>query len=229
MEIEQMTGPRLLTADELAAVIRMFRESRQWSQETLAALSGLSVRTVQRVENGEPSGIDTRRAIARAFDADDLDVFNKPYAIPTAEELRAEKERFDREHLVLDAVLVTSGREFAARFRESTGELATPAPEMSEPAARAFASMVDYLRDYRDYDPMSETEKLDLSEPVQGYIDELAAEGIVVCYAMREASIVGPTWPDKTPMPVTLIYLSAFHKDAAPERFVVSRKFSFGW
>lgn len=229
MEAEQMTAPRLLTPEELASVIRMFRESRQWSQETLAAVSGLSVRTVQRVENAEPSGIDTRRALARAFDADDLDVFNKPYTIPTAEVLKAEKERFDREHLVLDAVLVTSGREFAARFRESTGELATPAPEMSERAARTFASMVDYLRDYRDYDSMSETEKLEMSEPVQGYIDDLATDEIVVCYAMREANIVGPSWPDKTPMPVTLIYLSTFKKDAAPERFVVRRKFSFGW
>lgn len=53
---------RLLTPAELAVCIKLFRETRQWSQEQLAAISGLSVRTVQRVEQGLSASLDTRRA-----------------------------------------------------------------------------------------------------------------------------------------------------------------------
>ena len=97
--------PRPLTPRELAGLIRTFRELRQWSQETLAALSGLSVRTIQRVEKGEPSDLDTRRALAGAFDSEDLDLFNKPWNIPTPEELKSAQEEFEREHLILGGEL----------------------------------------------------------------------------------------------------------------------------
>lgn len=47
------TQPRVLPPDELAAMLKMWREMRQWSQETLAEISGLNVRTVQRAEGGK--------------------------------------------------------------------------------------------------------------------------------------------------------------------------------
>lgn len=56
--------PRLLTPDELALFVRAFRESRQWSQDQLAEISRLNVRTIQQVEKGEVASFDTRRALA---------------------------------------------------------------------------------------------------------------------------------------------------------------------
>ena len=82
MATEKNAPPRLLMPQELASVIRAFRELRGWSQETLCTLSGLNVRTIQRIECGQPSDLDTRRAIARAFDIEDMDIFNNPYSIP---------------------------------------------------------------------------------------------------------------------------------------------------
>jgi len=67
------TPPRLLTAAEVGACIRQFRQLRHWSQEQLAEISGLNVRTVQRVEQGDSASFDTRRALARAFDFNDID------------------------------------------------------------------------------------------------------------------------------------------------------------
>ena len=58
--------PRMLNLEEFAALIRKMREVVQWSQETLAELAGLNVRTVQRVENAKSASIDTRRALAVA-------------------------------------------------------------------------------------------------------------------------------------------------------------------
>ena len=53
-----------------------------WSQETLAELSGLTVRTIQRVEAGQTSSLDTRRALARGFEIPDTDVFLKSRPLP---------------------------------------------------------------------------------------------------------------------------------------------------
>lgn len=47
--------------------IKSLRLERGWSQEHLAELSGLSVRTIQRLERGEPAALETRRALAAAF------------------------------------------------------------------------------------------------------------------------------------------------------------------
>jgi len=49
---EQATQLRMLSAEELASCIKFFRELRQWSQEQLGEISGLSVRTIQRIETG---------------------------------------------------------------------------------------------------------------------------------------------------------------------------------
>lgn len=80
---------------ELAVLVKLYRELRKWSQEQLAEIAGLSTRTVQRVEEGLPASTDTRRALARAFDIEDIDVFNKAYTIPTAEQIAEEKARFE--------------------------------------------------------------------------------------------------------------------------------------
>jgi len=40
--------------------IKLMRGIMEWPQETLEELSGLTVRTIQRVEAGQPSSIDTR-------------------------------------------------------------------------------------------------------------------------------------------------------------------------
>ena len=76
----------------IAGVVVGFRQLRGWSQETLAELAKLNVRSVQRVEAGQPASSETLRALARAFDAEDLDCFEVP-SVPSAEEIAAERER----------------------------------------------------------------------------------------------------------------------------------------
>ncbi len=51
-------------------LVRKLRLQRAWSQETLAEVSGLSVRTIQRVERGADPSLETRAALAAAFDVD---------------------------------------------------------------------------------------------------------------------------------------------------------------
>ena len=44
------------------------RGKRGWSQEELAQASGLSARTIQRLEAGAEASMETRKALAAAFD-----------------------------------------------------------------------------------------------------------------------------------------------------------------
>lgn len=53
-----------------SALVRQLREQRAWSQEHLAEVAGLSLRTVQRVEGDGSASAETRMALAAALDID---------------------------------------------------------------------------------------------------------------------------------------------------------------
>ncbi len=48
--------------------VKQLRLQRAWSQEQLAEMAGLSVRTIQRIENGERPGLETLSALAAVFE-----------------------------------------------------------------------------------------------------------------------------------------------------------------
>ncbi|MCE7995605.1 MAG: helix-turn-helix domain-containing protein [Roseivirga sp.] len=50
--------------------IKRLRVERHWSQEQLAEMSGLSVRTIQRIENGDNAGMESLKALASVFEVD---------------------------------------------------------------------------------------------------------------------------------------------------------------
>lgn len=147
---EHAQQSRLLTPTELAACIKLFREMRQWSQEQLSAISGLNVRTIQRVEQGQVASLDTRRALARAFELEDIDALNKPFVIPSEEDAKAAKEKFDQEHVTLTATPLTTGKQLAKLAETCSMDLSEPAFELPREADETFAMLVDYLREYRD-------------------------------------------------------------------------------
>lgn len=47
--------------------VKALRLQRAWSQEQLAELASLSVRTIQRIENGEAPSLETLSALAAVF------------------------------------------------------------------------------------------------------------------------------------------------------------------
>jgi len=53
-----------------AAKIKRWRTERGWSQEHLAELAGVGLRTIQRIENGENASRDSLTALAAAFNVD---------------------------------------------------------------------------------------------------------------------------------------------------------------
>ncbi|MET0328415.1 MAG: helix-turn-helix transcriptional regulator, partial [Luteimonas sp.] len=51
-----------------SARLRDLRAARHWSQEQLAELSGLNLRTIQRLESGAKVSTESLRALAAVFE-----------------------------------------------------------------------------------------------------------------------------------------------------------------
>lgn len=56
--------------ERIQVLIRKLRIDKGWSQETLAEVSGLSVRTIQRLERGGKASLETLSALAAVFEVD---------------------------------------------------------------------------------------------------------------------------------------------------------------
>jgi len=63
-----------------AELILTLREEKSWSQEELAIASGLNLRTIQRIESEATASLQSKKAIASAFELDvrDLDFKEQP-------------------------------------------------------------------------------------------------------------------------------------------------------
>ncbi len=215
---------RLLTATESGAAIKIFREMRQWSQEQLAAISGLNVRTIQRIEQGAQGSLDTRRALASVFDFEDIDVLSQPFTVPTTEDMQAAKEKFDRENISLVAHPLTTGKQLAHLVESCTMDMSEAAFELAREADEAFASLIDYFREYRDcVDLYSESQKFAVYDELQSSIDSLRTLGVSLCYAVRTVQLTLGEAFECEPMPTTALYVVAFPFGKEPTEFATPK------
>ena len=53
--------------------IKKMRLERHWSQDQLAEMSGLSIRTIQRIESGENAGLESLKSLASVFETNIVD------------------------------------------------------------------------------------------------------------------------------------------------------------
>lgn len=49
-------------------ILKKLRENRKWSQEQLAKMAGLSVRTIQRIEGGHSASVESLKALASVLE-----------------------------------------------------------------------------------------------------------------------------------------------------------------
>ncbi|GAA6139514.1 2TM domain-containing protein [Arenicella sp. 4NH20-0111] len=65
-------------------IVRKLRLQKGWSQEQLATLTGLSSRTIQRIERGQLPSLESKRALASVFEVG-IQVFETPESIETSD------------------------------------------------------------------------------------------------------------------------------------------------
>jgi transcriptional regulator with XRE-family HTH domain len=51
-------------------ILKKLRAEKTWSQEQVATFSGLSTRTIQRIESGQSASLETLKALASVFEVD---------------------------------------------------------------------------------------------------------------------------------------------------------------
>ena len=68
--------------------IKKLRLERHWSQDQLSEMSGLSIRTIQRIENGENAGLESLKSLAAVLEINIADSDKKE----EMEQIRKEEE-----------------------------------------------------------------------------------------------------------------------------------------
>ena len=74
-------------------LIQKLRLKRGWSQQQLAQASGLSARTIQRIEAGQPASVETLKSIASVFEVDFSTLNTEETAMDTTMTAAEEAER----------------------------------------------------------------------------------------------------------------------------------------
>jgi transcriptional regulator with XRE-family HTH domain len=226
---EAANEPHVIPPSQLALLVVIMRQGRKWSQEQLAEITGLTARTIQRVERGEPSNVDTRRALARAFEANDIDCFNKPYKPITAAEARAAKDKFDQEHITL-SVQPATGRRLVELAESVSADMFDAGAELPQEAEQAFAALTDYWRNYREARELfTEVDKLDVRNEFQSRLDELERMKFSLRLAERVVYIKSAGAPDPTPIRCRVGYIVAFPLGKEPDEIVTARVVEFNF
>jgi transcriptional regulator with XRE-family HTH domain len=220
---------RMMTSAELAELIKFLREKNKWSQATLAEIARLTERTIQRVENGEPSSLDTRRALARAFGYEDLDVFDKPQPLLNVEKLESYEAELERTTVVIPITRIGDARTLRVMVEGASSSATEEIGKISAGAREAFASIVDYLRDYNDIrDCYSMSQRLEVDRDIGAMLETISAEGAVVGAGLRHARVrFKSDAPNCEPMDWTNIYFLLAPSDALPANVRVAKAFKF--
>lgn len=217
----------------LAFWTKCIRETSHWSQEALAAASGLDVRTIQRIEAGHPVSITTRRALARGLGYDNPDVFDDLEFLKGVHGLfdgiRKVQDKEVQEqlpdHVRVDATRVTSGGGLASVAYEADAYLFHADDAITDQAKEIAASTFDFLRDLGDLGADgSFAERLGYQRSLGELLEQLEAMGAACYSAFRATKAVGANWADKTPIPWTVAYLTVVPVEKVMAEMMVPRR-----
>lgn len=106
--------------------LRKMRLARGWSQEQLAELSGVSTRTIQRLENGRKASLESLKCLAAVFETEidhlqkEPDMIPEPLTTEDREAISKMKEwmQYDDDGYIIDPSLSAVEREALKQVRE---------------------------------------------------------------------------------------------------------------
>ena len=226
---KELIDARVPTPADLAEFVQAMRDSNKWSQATLAEISRVTERTIQRVENGEPSSLDTRRALARAFGHDDVDLFEKPWPFTNPEKVKAYIAELDETTLKIALTPIKEGRTLRTMLEGAESFATDEIGELTKQAREALASLADYLRDYQNIsDECSMSQKLGVDRDIDDLLQTITEQGATVGAGFRHARLrMKPDPPDKSDMDWTNIHIVIAPKEAFPSGIRVPKRVRF--
>lgn len=225
---EDFIQNRLITPKELALYIIMQRNTRGWTQEVLAELAQTTVRTIQRVEKGEISSVQTRHALARALEIDDIDFFNKPLPFPDVEKIKEASERLNKETTLVSLKKVQNGKMMREVLEAGNALSFDSVIELSQAMEECFANMQDYFRDYLDiYSEYSAIDKLQVNKDFELLLDEFSKNECSIGVATRSVVLNNNEDYKSTPFALSLNHFVICSSNNFPEKVRVRKQTDF--
>ena len=133
-----------MNRNAIASNVRHLRDARHWSQEELALMSGVDVRTVQRAEAGRPLSVDTLKALAAAFETtiEALQV--------SEEEIAVAVEEFNKSYKIIEMHVLSRSSELGEIVGGSHALFLHKIGDLTEDQLDDIAELEELLRDYLD-------------------------------------------------------------------------------
>ncbi len=235
----KLSNMTILAPKILGFWIRYMRDSLHWSQEALAELSGLNVRTIQRIEAGEPINITTRRALARGLGYEDRDVFDDPVFIKQLTSIvgtasssaqLAQKEMLEGlfpDNMRMKAERVINGDVLERMIGRANATAFHADEDIPQRAKQRVASLFDYMGDMAKlYNQISFSERLVIHNELEIILKELKSLGVAVYSAFRTAKTAGENGQSQAPLSITVGYLTVVPTEKAIKEMVVPRRIS---
>ena len=165
-------------------IIRSLRSERAWTQEQLADISGLSLRTIQRAEKGKSCSFETLLGLAAAFDIDVKDMTKKAKQNKESPQENIGGVFLSRAHSSEELFRIAQG---AHAFDYSYDSLSQSHEK------EAVGQLLDYLKDFGDM--MNEIEpsiRMKVCDECQVFIDDLEASGLwVFAGKIKQEAVLG--------------------------------------
>jgi transcriptional regulator with XRE-family HTH domain len=203
----------------MAKNIRRTRELRSWTQQHLAEAAGITDRTVQRAEAGQPISAEALQAIAGAFNVavDDLrrDV--------DAEQFAAEAKKVTDPYVVVHLQKADSSADLA-RYLGSGAHMirCTVNDDAAQDAATEFEQELKELVDiWGDLEPVQRREA---AKTAFAHVERLRSLGLVVTVGSHECRL----WIDRKQYLPAQCMVVLVAPTAEPKLFATIKKEALG-
>lgn len=200
---------------ELAAIIKEFRAKRALTQEHLAQLSEVNIRTIQRLESTGACSQENLRAIAEAFDTDVKQLIEEaearkalnPAFLNVLEELTSK-------HVVVNLQEMNGPKDLLDCLAGCVGQITDFPNDLSDSETGLVGSALDFLKDFAEVESgLNPSEKIKMAEELNQSFTELKQVGILPFAGQFSQRMVVPTQPDE-PFEATIAVIRFLHLDA---------------
>lgn len=195
-----------------SGVIRKLRERKCWSQEGLAQKAGVSVRTLQRLEAGEPAKMDTVAYVAEALEVAPNDILE--FREAAANENGNEGKSPSGVPIPVVVHRIEDGGTLLSLVSGSDAMYHDARALVNAADSEIIGPILDTIRDYLDIaSEISITDRLRLSVELTGMVKEMSARGWWLLAGQKRHFLCSTSPRTRTPW-VTCVVLAARADDS---------------
>lgn len=176
----------------LAAIIKEFREKRALTQEHLAQLAEVNIRTIQRLEASGSCSKDTLRAVAEAFDVDVRDLLALAENKTTqSENTDQEVDEFLKKHVISELKEVLGPKDLINSMSGCHAHMNDFPDNITDQQSELIGMVLDYLSDYADLEAdIYPSQRIQMMQDVKALLDKLKKTGVTAFTGQFKQSFV---------------------------------------